>query len=438
MPAPRPTRPKRLLFTLLVLLLVVAALEGIGWLALRLDPMAEPARQELDTLDADAGDEDAGAPPEHLLAKEALHPFLGFVADPAITEVTTARGRRVPRVVSSHGFPRGGGAAAGPAGGEIVRVWVVGGSMAGGLAQSRDGLLPRALAASPQLAGKRVVVENFAVGGYKQPQQLLTVAWMLSLGGRPDLIVNLDGYNDLVLGYTDDLADGVYPFYPRGWRWRVGELSDPGEQQAVGRLVYLRDRRQGAGRRFAESSLAASRLGTYFWSRYDAWLGGRVAVAEQALRRVRSDAAGRRFLVHGPPFESEDASSYLRAAVAVWSRSSLQMDALCRGLGIEYVHFLQPNQYDPGSKPMGRRERAAAIGRDATSAGLVRDGYPLLSLAGERLRQEGVRFHDLRRLFAEVAEPLYVDACCHVGEEGNRILAREIAARIAAGPVASP
>jgi hypothetical protein len=37
------------------------------------------------------------------------------------------------------------------------------------------------------------------------------------------------------------------------------------------------------------------------------------------------------------------------------------MRALCRGNGIPFFVFLQPNQYLPGRKPMGREEQAVAI-----------------------------------------------------------------------------
>jgi hypothetical protein len=49
----------------------------------------------------------------------------------------------------------------------------------------------------------------------------------------------------------------------------------------------------------------------------------------------------------------------------------------------------------------------------------------------------GVRFHDLRMVFAEVTEPLYIDNGCHFNKRGNEIMAPKIAAAILQD-VASP
>ena len=48
------------------------------------------------------------------------------------------------------------------------------------------------------------------------------------------------------------------------------------------------------------------------------------------------------------------------------------------------------------------------------------------------LRREGVRFHDLRMIFEDVAEPLYIDNCCHLNDEGYERIARRIAHTIMA------
>ncbi|HUI19180.1 MAG TPA: hypothetical protein VL244_16045, partial [Alphaproteobacteria bacterium] len=51
---------------------------------------------------------------------------------------------------------------------------------------------------APQLRGKKVVLLPFAMEGFKQPQELETLAYFLSRGQRFDLVVNLDGVNPLL------------------------------------------------------------------------------------------------------------------------------------------------------------------------------------------------------------------------------------------------
>jgi hypothetical protein len=82
---------------------------------------------------------------------------------------------------------------------------------------------------------------------------------------------------------------------------------------------------------------------------------------------------------------------------------------------------------------MGDAERAAAFDPTHPYRKPVIDGYPRLQRAADDLLAAGVAFHDLTMVFEHHPEPLYVDTCCHVGQEGYRIIAEEIGALVAAG-----
>jgi hypothetical protein len=69
---------------------------------------------------------------------------------------------------------------------------------------------------------------------------------------------------------------------------------------------------------------------------------------------------------------------------------------------------------------MGAAERAVALSPSDYLRVPVGSGYPLLRSAGQRLRAEGVHFHDLSLLFEHEPAALYVDECCHVSAEGSR------------------
>ncbi|MGH9465191.1 MAG: hypothetical protein ACRD0X_06055, partial [Thermoanaerobaculia bacterium] len=125
-----------------------------------------------------------------------------------------------------------------------------------------------------------------------------------------------------------------------------------------------------------------------------------------------------------------------RAAVeelaAVWRQSSLQMSALARANGARYFHFLQPNQYVAGSKPMAEAERRIALAERSPSQRWVARVYPRLIAGVAELRAADVAAFDLTRIFAAVEEPLYTDNCCHFSDRGYRILGRAMADAIAA------
>ena len=58
-------------------------------------------------------------------------------------------------------------------------------------------LFDEVFAQVPQLHGKKVVLLSFAREGFKQPQELETLAYFLSLGQRFDLVINIDGASEI-------------------------------------------------------------------------------------------------------------------------------------------------------------------------------------------------------------------------------------------------
>ncbi len=42
------------------------------------------------------------------------------------------------------------------------------------------------------------------------------------------------------------------------------------------------------------------------------------------------------------------------------------------------------------------------------------------------MKSRGVDFHDLTMIFRDHPEPLYIDNCCHVSEEGYSLVAEKI------------
>ena len=108
-------------------------------------------------------------------------------------------------------------------------------------------------------------------------------------------------------------------------------------------------------------------------------------------------------------------------------RSSLQIHQLCAASGIQYFHFLQPNQYVPGSKTLSDEERLLVYGAEHPGRKHVEAGYPLLVHEGQALIDRGVCFSDLTLVFADHPEPTYADRCCHLNPHGNEVLARKMA-----------
>jgi hypothetical protein len=373
-------------------------------------------------------------------ARRVLHPYLGYVYDPAFNGSESRRQSGFPRI-SGEGFyvvPDAGTAGTEPG----FTAAVFGGSMAMLMALEGREALVGELEASSALRGRKVVVRCYALGGYKQPQQLLTLAYLLSLGEQPDVVINLDGLNELALPYAENRPRGVFPLFPRSWDALVQEASNPAALEEAGKVAYLRIRRIRLAELFSTPTLRHSSAGNLLWRSLDGQLKRRIAGGNLALARIPSGAHG--FAATGPQRDYATEDEFFADLARAWQRSSLLMHRLAADNHIRYYHFLQPNQFDPGAKPIGRAEAERAVDPASPFREPVRRGYPLLSEAGGELRRDGVRFFDLRPIFARIATPLYVDQCCHVSREGSAILGAAIGRAVredldaSSGPAGGP
>jgi len=320
-------------------------------------------------------------------------------------------------------------------------VGVFGGSVAANYAfhEIETGLLAAALQRVPALAGRQVIVMPFAIGGYKQPQQLLVLSYFLSIGHDFDLVVNIDGFNEVALGVLND-EHGVESSMPSDFillpmvNLATGAFS---KDELALTLAILDDKERLAR---AAASLAAARTATgyqlaWLWSRPLAgryWEGVRKL---DQLRQARTGAAQTYMQI--PARRPVSADEALAETVRQWSRSSLLMKQLLDQRRIPYVQFIQPNQYVPTRRVFGAGERSVAIHEgSAFRAGAVR-GYPLLLAELVRLRGVGVNAFSAVEIFDDVGEPVYVDNCCHYNAKGSTVfgtyLARTIARVLAEG-----
>lgn len=354
-----------------------------------------------------------------LAGDEIVHPYQGYVLRPS-----GEKGAKPGERVSDFGFidDRPPLHRRAP---DQVLIGILGGSVAEQFGQGGADTLRAELQADPKFAGRRIIFVPLALRGYKQPQQLLTLAYLLSLGAEFDYIINLDGFNEVALPVAENAPAHVFAAFPRNWHLRVSEAHNPAVLRLIGRITHYRGLMQRGALTALRSPWHYSATALVLWKAYDDVLQ-RAVFRDRAALNQQSPAAVD-LAATGPRQEFGSSAELLEHCVAVWKRSSLELDALCRFHGIAYYHFLQPNQYLPGSKPMGNAERNAAYQADHPYRPGAEQGYPLLRREGADLQHEGVRFHDLTQLFADHAAPVYSDSCCHFNESGNILLAKEIA-----------
>ncbi len=351
---------------------------------------------------------------------QVIHPYLGYVLDPDRRDLEWP--------VERLGFfatpaPAGSGEAP-------LRIAVFGGSVANLFVRYGREHLVELLRAVEPFSTRPIWVQSFAMGGYKQPQQLQALGYLLAIGERPDIVLNLDGFNDIATAPEEYVSSGLSPWYPRGWPTRLVGLPETESLRLVGELAFLEGRRAGRGKLCDRRPLAWSPTCHLLWSLRDQRTSLRLQQLREALAAQQAEKGS--FATLGPPWMGESREEMWTALAEAWERSSHLMHEMSEARGLRYFHFLQPNQYVPDSKPMGRRERRLAFDRTSPRGESVRRAYPMLAALGEGLVGKGVRFHDLRMIFAGIREPLYEDRCCHLNLRGNEILAEEIARRILA------
>ncbi len=275
---------------------------------------------------------------------------------------------------------------------------------------------------------------SFAAGGYKQPQQLLILSYMLSIGQQFDLVVNIDGFNEVALSYLNNKRqiDLTMPSVQH-----VSPLTSIGDNRLSERLPALFLNMANTKRALvrANSVRRKARLASVYM------LASTYALIQR--RRIRKMTVEVDQISTGRNARPESSVYYYYTRDAVlpdeqyatevarhWATSSVLMHRLLASHGIPYVHVLQPNQYFKTGRTYGHEERAIAFDPKSPYEKGVEIGYPALIEQLSSLRSEGVEVVDGTGIFDRIRAPVYKDTCCHYTIEGQTVLSSFVAESI--------
>jgi len=353
-----------------------------------------------------------------------LHPYLGFTiwtkappgADPTCN--TNAWGAFGDFALQGAGAPA-----------NQVNVLVTGGSFATDTFCNAKGTLARLLGELPAYRGRPINIFAITHGGYKQPQQLLALSYYLSLGGRLDLVINIDGFNELN-GAVDVAASGVHPSFPGFWRSMVSDQLRAGMVEPRFQIMTAQRRRSLAAR--IHDRLSFSVTAGLIWALVEEGLDSAIKEQTWALKKMMTHEGTPPGWMAGGPLPGGDMVAY---GAKLWFNGVTQMAALAEKNGFHLFSFLQPNQYLEGAKPMSAEERKVAIHAGSNAEKSVNQGYPKLRALAAKLNSPRLVFTDLSYLFKDVSEALYIDNCCHVNARGYDMVMAEVA-RVAAEALA--
>lgn len=330
---------------------------------------------------------------------------------------------------------------------DTVIVGVFGGSVAWYVYEdARDHLISE-LQTIPEYRGKKIEIVSVAVGGYKQPQQVLALNYIMSLGGEFDVIINIDGFNEAALPYSDNFSAQITSYFPRHWNIYSRKAIDLPTTTIMGEMLTVKQQRQSWLAIFQPSILKNSHISLLIWKLGDQNFERQLITLNSQLEETLN-AQEKTFQIVGPnPPQSKE--QIFSESVDVWKRSSLQMAQLAQANGARYYHVLQPNQYLPNSKVLTPTEQRSAYisGLPDDSAFLhaykykeaVEKVYPSMRVAGDELSREyGVAFLDMTQVFKGNSQTIYVDPCCHYNVYGTNLFVTAIVQNIRSDISAHP
>ena len=282
---------------------------------------------------------------------------------------------------------------------------------------------------SDLFTNKEIVPLCFSHEGYKQPQQLLVLAYFLSIGQQFDMVVNIDGLNDVALGHLNDQrgldismpsAQHIEPLInlvDQATLTPEKLLSLAAIERDKEQLNSLVERMQRT--KFAAINFVLERMYTRTFNDYNAELG--------RFANLPSNPRGNSLIQPTAKVRKRDGNAVFEDIARNWATSSLLMNQMLAARGVPYFHFLQPNQYY-GTRVFSADEAKVALSNESPFKGPTEQGYPLLERESAALKD--IRFFSAVHAFDDERAPVYMDNCCHYTTAGNDRLADFMAARI--------
>ncbi|MSO82870.1 MAG: hypothetical protein EXQ53_06195 [Acidobacteria bacterium] len=381
------------------------------------------------------------APENQRLVTEALHPYFGPTHTPgtafdipAALRVKASSPSRLRTnnfgFVSSYSYP-------------FVKtrdnqfvIGLFGGSVGLWFCQVGAHRLLEDLMRHPLFQKTELVPLCFSHEGYKQPQEALVLAYFLSIGQQFDLIVNIDGFNDVALANLnnerglDISMPSVQHLDPLINLVNQSTLT-PEKLESLATISRDRQKLTDLVERISANRIASINV-VLDWS-YTRGLASYVRELGR-FSNLPSNPSGSSLIQITQAVRAPDAKTLFTDIADQWTSSSLLMGEMLAVRGVPYFHFLQPNQYHT-TRRFSAEEAAVALSEASPYKRSVEQGYPALAAAAQsRLLGARVRFVDATHVFDREARAVYMDNCCHYTLTGNQILADFIAASILDAP----
>ncbi|MEG4228025.1 hypothetical protein QUA35_17290 [Microcoleus sp. N9_B2] len=316
-------------------------------------------------------------------------------------------------------------------------IGIFGGSVANNFAVNEyvHRRLSNKLKTYPEFANQEIIVLNFGNGGYKQPQQLLILNYFLTLGQELDLVINIDGFNEVALSNLNNKAQleigmpSVQHIQP------LTSLANNNlSPEAMSSIVQINENKKQlkAGiDKLQTCQLALCHAVTSLQVKQLLNNYQQAVVKYDAQVKQSNPDTANSGIVYIPKadFVLQDAAAFDKIA-SMWYESSIGMNQILSSRQIKYFHLIQPNQYYPTKRAFTAKENEIAIDQKSPYIEGVKKGYPVLLSKVDDLQKAGVNIFNAVNILDNTKETVYKDACCHYNSVGEEVLANYVSSSI--------
>ena len=307
-----------------------------------------------------------------------------------------------------------------------LNVALLGGSVAvGTITGTEYAAYEKLLAKLPEYKGKQINVHVLAAGGYRLPQSLMLLNYYIALGAQYDLVIALDGFNEIAIAMSEYHNNKLHPSFPRGWQYRIAGRVSPDLVRAQAQKLVLQDSHKSRATFLSNPWCRNSPISNFIWKLMLRSYNGKLAENQIAVEQAQLvDDVPREFQYEslGPEYNFTDWDPLFDYSAQIWANSTLSTHAVTVANGGKFFQFIQPNQYIDGAKPsMTEKERRIAfVEKEQSGYGYwYKRGYPFILEHRKRLQASGVHSTDLTFMFKDVPDQLYIDNCCHLNPKGS-------------------
>lgn len=340
-----------------------------------------------------------GAPEVDLMQRQCFvtHPYLGYIDrcrnqdDPSIPYQSTS-----------------------------LKVLILGGSVGAHLSVRTDlektlnaqlAKLPKSTKSWP----KKSIVTNASLHGYKQPQQLFALQFLLLQGHEFDYVINVNGFNELALTLAENYPKKVNLILPRLHPYK--EVTD---------LEF----RSGSTSSLPSAWILSFIDLIFSWHSLYPQVRARIKLLPVVGVDRERNALAMRVALNKGYRENRNLSidDAFESALTIWKRSSRMTYVASASSGAKYFEYLQPNQYVLGTKKLTNVETKKFVNPASDYGRIISRFYQRIT--PQLLGIPPARVWDGRFLFKHEQRQLYQDDCCHLNSVGMQLMADDIADKI--------